>query len=145
MEFNKLIPELYVSNLEDSLKFYIDTVGFKVEYGRPENKFVFLSLNGAQIMLQELDESDKKGSVWFTGELERPFGKGMHFQIEVKDADIVADALRKAGYGIRQDNEDLWYREGERLVGMRGVLVQDPDGYMFLFNHALGYKSLPDA
>lgn len=34
MKFNKLIPELSVSNLEQSLKFYIDTIGFKIEYQR---------------------------------------------------------------------------------------------------------------
>ena len=32
MEFNKLIPELVVSNLNKSLKFYVKILGFKVEY-----------------------------------------------------------------------------------------------------------------
>lgn len=140
MRFNKLIPELYVSDLKESLKFYIDTVGFKVEYERPENKFVFLSLNGAQLMLQEVDESDEPGTPWLTGDLERPFGRGMHFQIEVENADKIADALKKAGYDVRQDIKDLWYRKGDQMVGMRGFLVQDPDGYMFLFNHDLGTR-----
>ena len=42
MYWNKIIPELSVTNLENSLKFY-KTIGFKVEYDRPENKFVFIS------------------------------------------------------------------------------------------------------
>ena len=35
MKFSKLIPEMTVSNLEESLKFY-KTAGFKIEYERPE-------------------------------------------------------------------------------------------------------------
>ena len=35
LEFSKNIPELSVTNLENSLKFY-KTAGFKIEYDRPE-------------------------------------------------------------------------------------------------------------
>lgn len=52
LEFNKNIPELSVTNLENSLKFY-KTAGFKLEYDRPENKFAFISLGEIQFMLQE--------------------------------------------------------------------------------------------
>lgn len=49
MYFNKIIPELSVTNLEKSLKFY-RTLGFKTEYERTENKFVFLSLGEIQLL-----------------------------------------------------------------------------------------------
>lgn len=58
MKFNKLIPELSVSNLNESLKFYVNSIGFKIEYQRPENKFVFISYQGTQFMLQELEENE---------------------------------------------------------------------------------------
>ena len=58
MYFNKIIPELSVTNLKNSLKFY-ETAGFKIEYERPENKFVFLSSGEIQFMLQEISEDDK--------------------------------------------------------------------------------------
>ena len=51
LEFNKNIPELSVSNLENSLNFY-KIAGFKIEYDRPENKFAFISLGEIQFMLQ---------------------------------------------------------------------------------------------
>jgi hypothetical protein len=35
MEFNSLYPEFLVRNLELSLRFYCDTLGFVVEYDRP--------------------------------------------------------------------------------------------------------------
>ena len=52
MEFNRLIPELSVSNIEKSLHFYTETLGFKVEYSRTEDKFYFLSLEGSQLMIK---------------------------------------------------------------------------------------------
>ena len=70
MRFNKLIPELVVSNLNKSLKFYVKIIGFKVEYSR--EKFVFLSFQGSQIMISEND-------TWNTGKLEKPFGRGINF------------------------------------------------------------------
>ena len=38
MYWNKMIPELSVTNLDKSLTFY-KTAGFVVEYDRPENNF----------------------------------------------------------------------------------------------------------
>jgi lactoylglutathione lyase len=51
MKFNALYPELIVLNLERSLQFYVEVLGFRCEYDRPEEKFAFLSLDEAQIML----------------------------------------------------------------------------------------------
>ena len=58
MYFNKIIPELSVTNLETSLSFY-KTIGFKIEYERPENKFIFLSMGEIQFMIQEISDNDK--------------------------------------------------------------------------------------
>jgi catechol 2,3-dioxygenase-like lactoylglutathione lyase family enzyme len=50
MEVNRLYPEFLVSNLEKSTKFYCDILGFATEFARPEERFVFLSFQGAQIL-----------------------------------------------------------------------------------------------
>jgi len=55
MYWNKIIPEFSVTNLEQSLRFY-KTAGFKVEYERPNDKFVFISLGEIQL-------TSKSGSV----------------------------------------------------------------------------------
>lgn len=55
MKFNSLIPELSVSNIEKSKDFYVNILGFKVEYEREEDKFAFLSLGDAQIMVEEVN------------------------------------------------------------------------------------------
>ena len=46
MKFNSLIPELTVDDIERTKEFYVGKLGFKIEYERPENKFVFMSFYG---------------------------------------------------------------------------------------------------
>ena len=53
MKFNSLIPELTVEDIERTKKFYIDILNFKVEYERSENKFIFLSLEENQMMVEQ--------------------------------------------------------------------------------------------
>lgn len=130
MKFNRLIPELAVSNLKKSLNFYVDILGFKIEYERKESKFVFLSLNGSQIMIQE--SADELGSKWFTGNLEHPFGRGIHFQIEVRDISPLLASLKKNKYPVKSPPEEYWFRQGNIYLGAKGFLVMDPDGYLLM-------------
>lgn len=44
MKFNKLIPELTVTDINESKEFYTKVLGFRIEYERVEDKFSFLSL-----------------------------------------------------------------------------------------------------
>ncbi|CDA15978.1 MAG: VOC family protein [Clostridia bacterium] len=136
MKFNKLIPELSVSNLNESLKFYVNSIGFKIEYQRPENKFVFISYQGTQFMLQELEENEK----WSIGELKHPYGNGVNFQIEVSNVEKIHDALKTSGYKIAFDIEENWYRQDNKLLGNKEFLIQDPDGYLLRFSEDLGEK-----
>ena len=53
MDYQPVIPEFVVSDLEQSRHFYCDLIGFSVEYERPEEKFLFLSLEDCQLMLEE--------------------------------------------------------------------------------------------
>jgi len=58
MKYNDLIPELVVSNINISRDFYVNMLGFKVEYEREEDKFIFLSLGNIQLMLEEGSEEE---------------------------------------------------------------------------------------
>ena len=138
MKFNKLIPELSVSNLNESLKFYVNSIGFKIEYQRPENKFVFISYQGTQFMLQELEENEK----WSIGELKHPYGNGVNFQIEVSNVEKIYDALKTSGYKIAFDIEENWYRQDNKLLGNKEFLIQDPDGYLLRFFEDIGEKDI---
>ena len=50
--FNSLIPELSVSNIDISKKFYLN-LGFEIKYERKKDKFCFLQLEENQIMIEE--------------------------------------------------------------------------------------------
>lgn len=61
-KLNALIPELSVSDIEQSLNFYSEILLFKIEYKRPEDKFALLSLNDCQIMIEEVNGHWSTGS-----------------------------------------------------------------------------------
>ena len=137
LEFNKNIPELSVTNLENSLKFY-KTIGFKIEYDRPENKFAFVSLGEIQFMLQEISDDDK----WELTPLSYPFGNGINFQLEVENVCKIYKNLKEKNYKITFDIEENWYRQDNRLLGNKEFLIQDPDGYLLRFSEDLGEREI---
>lgn len=137
MYFNKIIPELSVTNLKKSIDFY-KTIGFKIEYERIEDKFVFLSMGEIQFMLQEIIENDK----WNVAPLSYPFGNGINFQLEVESVDKIYNSLKKNNYKISFEIEENWYRKDDKLLGNKEFLIQDPDGYLLRFSEDLGEKRL---
>ena len=141
MNFNKLIPELSVSNFDVSLKFYTSVLGFKIEYQREEQKkFAFLSYQGSQIMIEEYQGDSN--APWNTGKLEYPFGRGINFQIDVDDIEPIVESLVQNNYPIKMLPEENWYRRENELLGNKEFLIVDPDGYLLRFSQDIGFKSL---
>ena len=54
-ERSKLVPELMVTDLANSLYFWVSCLGFELAYQRLEDGFAYLDLNGAQVMLEQVD------------------------------------------------------------------------------------------
>jgi len=135
MKFNRLIPELSVSDFDKNIDFYTKILGFKIEYQREESKFVFLSFQGSQIMVEKVNEN------WNTGKLEYPFGRGVNFSIEVGNIDSIFKSLKKNNYPIKMMPRENWYRKNNILLGNREFLVMDPDGYLLRFTQDIGTKS----
>jgi len=127
MKFNSLIPELSVSNIKKSKDFYINILGFKLEYERVEDKFAFLSLGKAQIMIEEVN------GYWKTGDIEYPFGRGINFQIEVNDVDIIKGNLIGNKIELFRDITVSKYECNGQLILQKEFLVQDIDGYLLRF------------
>jgi catechol 2,3-dioxygenase-like lactoylglutathione lyase family enzyme len=124
---NPLIPELLVFSFEKSLYFYTQLLGFKIEYDRPEKKFAMLSFQGSQIMINE------RNGWWETGKLEYPLGRGINLQIDIDNIAPLVETLLHNKINLYQKPEDNWYRKGDKEVGNREFLVQDPDGYLLRF------------
>ena len=77
MDYQAVIPEFVVSDIEKSRHFYCDLLGFSVEYERSEEKFLFLSLEDCQLMLEE-------GSVEELAQLTYPSGAVSIFPLALK-------------------------------------------------------------
>jgi catechol 2,3-dioxygenase-like lactoylglutathione lyase family enzyme len=131
-----LVPELSVSDLVRSVGFYVELLGFRVEYERPEEKFAALSLGSAHLMLEEArsfhraSESEFAAGQWRTAELEAPFGRGIHFEIEVSEIATLRSRLSSHGYPVLLDLHEKTYRVGTGSVLVRQMLLADPDGYL---------------
>ena len=80
MPFNRLIPELSVTDWEVSKQFY-QTLGFQIMYERVEDRFCFLELEGNQIMIEQINDH------WNTAKLEYPFGRGINISMAIDDID----------------------------------------------------------
>lgn len=131
MKFNKLIPELTVSDIEKSKWFYTEILGFKIEYERVSDKFVFLSLGEAQIMLEEMNEN------WNIGELKYPFGNGINFQIEVDSIDEIVDVVKENHIELFKDVFCSRYQCDNITYIEKEIIVLDPDGYMLRFSETV--------
>ncbi|SEE50645.1 hypothetical protein SAMN05216510_2911 [Pseudomonas coleopterorum] len=98
-ERNKLVPELMVTDLDTSLAFWVHCLGFEVAYQRPEDGFAYLDLNGAQMMLAQIDPD---AGQWLTAPLSKPFGRGINLQIDVAAVAPIIHKLRRAGYSLNR-------------------------------------------
>jgi len=135
--FNALVPELDVTDIEASLRFWCDLLGFEVAYDRPQAKFAYLQREGAQVMLCQINRN------WEVGELERPFGRGINFQIAASNIEPIVNALKAAGWPLYREPFEAWYRLGETMEsGSREFLVQDPDGYLIRFAQNIGRRKV---
>ncbi len=139
MSHTKLIPELKVKDFKKSLDFYIKLAGFKISYDRLEEEFAMLDKDGASIMIEAIDSVSRR---WSVGTLEYPFGRGIHFQIEVSDVVSLCENFKNNNYPIFFEMEEKWYRKDKTEVGNKQFLVQDPDGYLLRFFQDLGERDI---
>lgn len=133
-----LVPELLVRDLDRSLGFWRDICGFKVLYERPAERFAYISLGSAHLMLEQIGI----GRNWVTGDLTAPLGRGINFQISVPDVEVLLHSFRGAHLPLFMEPEVKWYRMGNEEAGVRQFLVTDPDGYLIRFQSSCGRRPL---
>jgi catechol 2,3-dioxygenase-like lactoylglutathione lyase family enzyme len=126
--FNPVIPELVVRDLNASLSFYVDVLGFHVVFERPEDRFAFIQFERVQFMLEQQHDT-----AWITAPLEYPLGRGVNFEMGVHDIDGVLARLKTAQYTLFRPLMRNEYRAGEATNISIEFLVQDPDGYLLRF------------
>jgi len=129
MKFNKLIPELSVTDINNSKEFYLN-LGFKIKYERLEDKFCFLELEENQLMIEEINDN------WNTGTLEYPFGRGINISMEIKCFNEVYQNIKNNNYKLFKDIMHNEYEVDGKIYVDKEFLIQDPDGYLLRFTEA---------
>ena len=122
--FKKLTPNLVVANVERSLAFYVDTLGFERGLTVPEQSpFAFASVTGGPI---EIFFNDAAAAVTeYPGFGGKPLGATGTMFIELEGVDALHDRL-KSSVKIVMPLETKFY-------GMREFAIEDPDGYVVTF------------
>ena len=144
-----LVPELDVSALATSLRFYAEVLEFRILFERSAERFAYLERDGVELMIQE---AAGPGRRFRTAALELPFGRGVNFQLRVEDVDGVHARAVEAAVRIIVPIEERWYRvdvaerggrwqvEGPTEAGNRQFVVADPDGYLWRPFRDLGLR-----
>ena len=123
-ELKKLTPNFIVSNVERSVAFYRDVLGFSVEVTVPEAApFVFASVqsDAVEIFLN----APEAASAEYPAFANRPIGGTLTLFIEVSDAAQAYDSL-KDRVKVVMPLEKKWY-------GSTEFAFEDPDGYVLTF------------
>jgi catechol 2,3-dioxygenase-like lactoylglutathione lyase family enzyme len=135
-----LTPELSCTSIETSLAFYVDVLGFTIQYQRPEDGFAMLERQGSRLMLDQLHGIDGTGRSWLAGPLERPYGRGINLQMQTENVDALYAKVNESGAPVFMTMEEKWYRLNDVHVGNRQFIVQDPDGFLLRFFQDLGER-----
>ncbi|MEH0110029.1 hypothetical protein V6N00_09965 [Tersicoccus sp. MR15.9] len=101
-----LVPELLVTDLDRSLEFWCGLCGFSVRYARPDERFAYIALGAAHLMLEQVGV----GRNWITAPLQPPLGRGINLQITVPDSSTLDGRLRAGGHEPFMPIETTWYR-----------------------------------
>ena len=122
--FKKLTPNLLVANVERSLAFYVDTLGFERGMTVPDQSplvFASVSSGPVEIFLNDAATAVKE----YPGFGGRPIGATGTLFIEVDGVDALHDQL-KPSVNIVMPIVTQFY-------GMREFAIEDPDGYVITF------------
>ena len=122
--FKKLTPNLLVANVERSLAFYCDTLGFARGMTVPDaSPFVFASVTSepVEIFLNDAATAVKEYPA-FAG---KPIGATGTLYIEVEGVDALHDRIKST--------VKIVMPIATQFYGMREFAIEDPDGYVLTF------------
>jgi uncharacterized glyoxalase superfamily protein PhnB len=134
MKFADVTPNLVVSNVERSLAFYRDVLGFSLVTTVPDASpfaFAWMQRDGVSVFLNSLETVRAEDA----GLASTPIGGTASLFIVIEAETIAAgvDAMFASIGGrarVRMALKDQFY-------GMREFSIDDPDGYLIIFAQAL--------
>jgi catechol 2,3-dioxygenase-like lactoylglutathione lyase family enzyme len=122
-KLNFISPFFIVSNIDDSVKFYVNKLGFEVWYTGPDDSpfWAMVGRGAVSIMLKAIADDIKPVPNHTRHEWAR-----WDAYISTEDPDALFEEYSLAGATFRQPILD----DGD---GLRGFEVTDADGYVLFF------------
>ena len=129
MQMNKLAPNLMVEDVDKTLAFYKDTLGFELILGVPEEgptDWAVMKCGNIEMMFQSSDSLVEEIPLLKNQQI----GGALYFYIEVEDIEKLYAKL-KGKASIVRDFRTTSY-------GMKEFLIQDCNGYLLAFAQEAG-------
>ena len=114
---------LVVSDINQSLNFYVKILGFKI-VEKDSEKRILIQLNKTRFLLHQTDMA------WSTTKLSYPYGVGIIFFITVKSLNKIYKNVRKTNYPLYSEYYADAYDQEPTLSNEQQIIIQDPDGYL---------------
>ena len=121
MNLKQTVPLLLVTDIQRSLEFYRDGLGFPLLRSWEldgQLQWCWLQQGEAALMLQQATDEDPPPATW---------GKGLTLYFLCDDVDALYSTLAERNVGASQPATSFY--------GMRQSHVVDPDGYALCFEH----------
>jgi lactoylglutathione lyase len=106
---------LEVNNLEESVSFYHDVLGFEIDSLNNESEPPLVTLRGGTTRITLVQQPETL--------LKR--GRGVHFIFAISDVDHFYETVCERAISPAEPRDEGW--------GGRFVSIQDPDGYRLFF------------
>jgi catechol 2,3-dioxygenase-like lactoylglutathione lyase family enzyme len=106
---------LEVNNLEDSVGFYTEVLGFEIDSNHPDAEPPIASLRSGSLritLVQQIETMLKRG-------------RGVHFVLGISDVHSFYESLKNRNVEVTEPRDEGW--------GGEFVTLQDPDGYRLFF------------
>jgi uncharacterized glyoxalase superfamily protein PhnB len=126
MKFNKVTPNLIVADMEKSLAFYRDVLGFTVSQSVPDKSpfvFAWITRSGADIFLNQHMPPQAGQPDLFAG---KQIGGTLSMYLAMDGIEDLLKAVEAHRIKIAMPLHTEFY-------GMKEFAVFDPDGYLLIF------------
>jgi catechol 2,3-dioxygenase-like lactoylglutathione lyase family enzyme len=131
-DLKKLTPNLIVANVERSMAFYRDVLGFSVAFTVPEaSPLVFAAVQSGPVEI--FLNAPEPAVAEYPAFKDRPIGGTLTMFIEVAGIRAVHDSL-KDRVRVVMPLETKWY-------GMTEFAFEDPDGYLITLAEREGERT----
>jgi len=133
--FKKLTPDMMVSDVGETVKFYIEKLGFKLDMLVPENektienklidnkKYAYAMVSRDEVFVMFMNKDAYAQDI---PELNGPIGASLTLYYDVDDVEDLYESFKKQEVEIVKDISTTWY-------GMKEFYIKDCNGYILGF------------